>query len=119
MLGKLALGFALALATVGPVHAGQTIEADKMTKAELRQAIEAAPDDAVIEFQGQKKTKAALRSDWLAAHKPPDATEVKARIAAMRAKEAADAKAVVEDEALRIAAENARVDAEFETLKAR
>jgi hypothetical protein len=119
MLGKSALGFALALATVGPLHAGQTIEADKMSKAEMRQAIEAAPDDAVIEFQGQKKTKAELRSDWLAAHKPPDATEVKAWFAAMRAKKAAQAKAAEEEETRRIAAENAKVDAEFEALKAR
>jgi hypothetical protein len=119
MLNPTVLGIALMLAAVGPLHAGETIAVEKLNKQELRQAIEAAPDDAVIEFQGQNKTKAQLRSDWLAAHKPPNATEVKARIAEQRAKAAAQAKAVDEEQARRIADENARVDAEFEALKAR
>ena len=52
MLNPKALGIALVLAAIGPLHAGETIAVEKLGKPELRQAKEAAPDDAVIEFQG-------------------------------------------------------------------
>ena len=119
MLNPKAIGTALVLAAIGPLHAGETIAVEKLSHPELQQAIEAAPDDAVIEFQGQKKTKAQLRSDWLAAHKPPNPADVKARIAVLRAKAAAEAKTADNGQARRIADENAKVDAEFEALKAR
>jgi len=119
MLNPKALGIALLLAGVGPLHAGETIAVEKLSHPELRQAIDAAPDDAVIEFQGQTKTKAQLRSDWMAAHKPPNPADVKARIAALRAKAATEAKAADDEEARRIADENTKVDAEFKALKAR
>jgi hypothetical protein len=119
MLKPKALGIALVLTASGPLHANETIAVESLSKPALRQVIEAAPDDAVIEFQGQKKTKAQLRSDWLAAHKPPSPSDVKARFAAPRAKEAAEARAAQEEAARRIADENANVDTEFGALKAR
>jgi hypothetical protein len=119
MLKTQALGLALALTMVGPLHADETIAVESLSKPEAWQAIQAAPDDAVIEFQGQSKSKAQWRSDWLATHKPLNVADVRGRIAAMRAKAADEARAADDAEARRIADENAKVDAEFEALKSR
>jgi uncharacterized protein (DUF1800 family) len=119
MLKTNVLGLALLLAMSGPLHAGETIDADKLSQADLRSAIEAAPDDAIISFRGQTKTKAQLRSAWQAAHKPPDVAKNRAGLAALRAAEAAEAQAADDKRSSEIAAENAKVDAEFEALKVR
>ena len=39
---------AMSLAATGSLHAGATIEVDKLSKADLLQALQAASDDAVI-----------------------------------------------------------------------
>jgi uncharacterized protein (DUF1800 family) len=116
MLKTNVLGLALLVAMSGPLHAGETIDADKLSQADLRSAIEAAPDDAIISFRGQTKTKAQLRSAWQAAHKPPDVAKNRAGLAALRA---AEAQAADDKRSSEIAAENAKVDAEFEALKVR
>ena len=110
---------ALCLGATSPLYAAETIQVEKLTKAQLQEALKTAPDDAVIEYQGQSKTKAEWRSEWQAAHKPPDPAKIKAMADERRAKFEAVAKALQDKQDSAIAKENAAVDAEFEALKAR
>jgi hypothetical protein len=110
---------ALGLGATSPLCAAETIQVEKQTNVQLQEALKAAPDDAVVEFRGQSKTKAEWRSEWQAAHKPPDPAKIKAMAEERRAKFEAVAKALEDKQETAIAKENAAVDAEFEALKAR
>jgi hypothetical protein len=110
---------ALCWSAMSPLYAGETIQVEKLSKAELQAALKAAPDDAVIEYRGQSKTKAELRSELQAARKPLDPAKAKELADERRAKFEAAAKALNDEQESRVAKENAAVDAEFEALKAR
>ncbi len=112
LLGALCLG-------AGPLCASEAIHADKMTEAQLQEAVKAAPDDAVIEVHGQSKTKAEWRNAWLANNKPPDPAKVKQIADDNTAKFAAAATALSDQQESAIAKENAAVEAEFAKLKER
>jgi hypothetical protein len=112
LLGALCLG-------ASPVCATESIHAGKMTEAQLQEAVKAAPDDAVIEVHGQSKTKAEWRNEWLANNKPPDQAKSKQLADDQKVKFDAAAKALSDQQESAIAKENAAVEAEFETLKAR
>lgn len=110
---------AVCLAGSSPLDAAETIQVEKLTNAQLQEALKAAPDDAIIEYQGQSKTKAELRSELQAQHKPLDPAKMKQLADQRRAEFEAAAKALSDEQDSLIAAENAKVDAEFEQLKAR
>lgn len=110
---------ALCFGAMNPLWAEETIEVEKLTKAQLQEALQAAPDDAVIEYRGEIKTKAKWRTEWQAAYNPPDPAKVKAMADERRAKFEAVAKALEDQQESANAKANAAVDAEFEALKAR
>jgi hypothetical protein len=103
----------------GPLQAGEMIHIEKLTKAELRETLKAAPDDAIIEYQGSSKTKAEWRRFWLTKVKPFDPAKLEELAHERQAKFEAAAKALNDEQDRAIAKENAAVDAEFEALKAR
>ena len=107
------------LAMTHPLYAGDVIQVEKLSKAELLDALQKAQDDAVFEYRGQNKTAAQWRSEWLETHKPLDAEKLKQATTAAEARFQADAKAFKDQQDKAIADENAKVDAEFEALKAR
>jgi hypothetical protein len=109
---------AICLCATNPLHAGEPIVVEKLTKAELQEALKAAPDNVIIEYQGQSKTKAEWRNELQAQHKL-DPAKMKELIDERRAKFEATVKALNDEQDRRIAAENAKIDAEFEQLKAR
>jgi hypothetical protein len=119
MLKAASMLCAMLLVSTGSLRAGEVIQVEKLSRAELLEALQKAPDDAVIENRGQTKTKAEWRSDWLATHKPPDAQALKNAAAAAKAIHEAHAKALKDQQDKAIAEENAKVDAEFEAIKAR
>jgi Skp family chaperone for outer membrane proteins len=117
---RLALFASLSLfAAGGPLAAAETIEVEKVPKAQLQAALKAAADDALIERNGVTKTKAQWRGDWQAAEKPLDPAHAKQHADAIKAKYDADAKKLGDDQDRAIAAENAAAEAEFEKLRAR
>jgi hypothetical protein len=107
---------AIGLGMANPLYAGEIMEADKLSSAQLQQALDAAPDDAVIEFHGQRKTKAELRSEFLAQHKPPNPASARQLADERKAKFAAAAKALQDAQDNANAKQNALVDKEFEAL---
>jgi DNA-binding transcriptional regulator GbsR (MarR family) len=107
---------AMSLAATGSLHADEVIHADKMTKAQLQQALRSAPDTAVIEYQGQNKTKAQLRSAWQAMFKSVDPTKAKQLAAEHRAEFQAAAKALQDQQDQAVAKQNAEVTKEFRDL---
>ncbi len=109
----------LCFGAMSPLCAAETIDVEKLTKAQLQDALKAAPYDAVIEYRGENKTKAEWRTEWQAAHKPPDAAKIKAMADERRAKFEAAAKALEDQQESANTKANAAVDAEFEALKAR
>ncbi len=112
------LACAICLAASNPLCAAETIQVEKSTNAQLQEALKAAPDDTIIEYQGQQKTKAQLRSELQAQHKPFDTAKAKQAAEQDQAKFQAAAKALQDQQDAAVAAENAAVDAEFEKLKA-
>lgn len=118
MLRTVIIAGAMSLAVTASLHATETIQVEKLSKAELQKALQAASDDTVIEIQGQSKTKAQWRSEWQAAANLAFAKRKEA-VAAAKAKFDAAAKALTDEQDKAIAEENARVDAEFEHLKSR
>jgi hypothetical protein len=111
--------FAISLASTSSLHAGQVIEVEKLSKAQLNEAIQTASEDTVIEFQGQKKTKAQWRSDFQAKHKPLDISKLKELAAERKTKFEADAKALQDEQDSRTAEQNAQVAKEFDELRSR
>jgi hypothetical protein len=106
---------AMSLAATGSLHAGATIEVEKLSKADLLKAVQAASDDTVIEFQGQSKTKAQWRSVFQAAQKPALGKQ-NAAAAAAKARFDTAAKALADQQDAAIAKQNAATEKEFETL---
>jgi hypothetical protein len=108
----------LAAATAA-AHGAETINAEKLDKAQLLKAIQAASDDTVIEIEGVSKTKAQWRSDFQAQHKPPDAAKLKEMATQLQAKLEAAAKALQDKQDRDIAEANAKITKEFEALTSR
>jgi hypothetical protein len=117
---KIAMLFcAMSLGVTGSLHASEVIHADKMTEAQLQQALKSAPDTTVIEYQGQNKIKAQLRSAWQAAFKSVDPTKVKQLAAERQAEFQAAAKALQDQQDQAVAKQNAEVTKEFQDLTSR
>jgi hypothetical protein len=106
---------AMSLAATGSLHAGATIEVEKLSKADLPKALQAASDDTVIEFQGQSKTKAQWRSEIQATQKRALEKQSEAAAAAKASFDAA-AKALQDEQDAAIAKQNAETEKEFEDL---
>ena len=47
-------------AATTPLHAADIIEVEKMSKDQFRQALQAAPDDTVIEYQGAEQDQGGM-----------------------------------------------------------
>jgi hypothetical protein len=110
---------AMSLGATGSLHASEVIHADKMTEAQLQQALKSAPDTTVIEYQGQSKTKAQLRSAWQAKFKPVDPTKAKQLAAERQAEFQATAKALQDQQDQAVAKRNAEITKEFQGLMLR
>jgi hypothetical protein len=119
MLGRGILLVVMCLTVTTALRGAEIIEADKLDKAQLLQAIQAASDDTVMEFQGVRKTKAQWRSDFQAQHKPPDAAQLRQMADQLQAKFDAAAKALQEKQDRDIAEQNAKITKEFNSLTAR
>jgi hypothetical protein len=108
------LACAIAMATAGALQAAEVIEVEKLSKDEFRQQWRAAADDAVIEYKGERKTKAEWRSYFEAQFKPIDAAKLKQMAEEHKAKLEAATKALRDDQDKRVAEENAQITSEFE-----
>jgi hypothetical protein len=107
---------AMCLAATTALRAGPLIEVEKLTKAQLEQAVQAASDDTVIEYQGQSKTKAQWRSDFQAKNKPLDAAKLKEFADERKAKFETAAKALQDEQDRAIAEQNAQIEKDFDAL---
>jgi hypothetical protein len=105
----------MSLAATASLHAAQTIEVEKLSKADLPKALQAASDDTVVKFQGQSKTKAQWRSAWQATQKSALDKQNEAAAAAKSRFDAA-AKALQDEQDAAIAKQNAETEKEFEAL---
>jgi hypothetical protein len=118
LLGIAMLLCALGFAGSSGLQAADVIAVEKLSKDQLRQALQAASPDTVIEYRGQSKTLAQWRAYYqeqfksLAAQLQHQAAEHKAKIEAA-------AKALQDEQDKSIAEENARVNKEYETLNSR
>jgi hypothetical protein len=110
---------AMSLGATGSLHANEVIHADKMTEAQLQQTLKSAPDTTVIEYQGQNKTKAQLRSAWQATLKSVDPTKAKQLAAERQAEFQAAAKALQDQQDQAVAKQNAEATKEFQDLTSR
>ena len=110
---------AISLAATAPLHGEVTIDVGKLTKTQLREAIKTAPDDAVIEFQGVKKTKAEWRSQERAKYRPMDPAKLKELERQRNAMVEARQKALDDEQDSRVEAENARTMVKFKELRLR
>jgi hypothetical protein len=108
--------FAIGLVAAGPLHAAGVIAVEKLPPDKVAQTVQAAPDDAVIEINGQDKTKAQWRSYFRSKVKPLDPAALKAVDDKAKAKFAADAKALQDDQDAAIAQQNAQTEKQFEAL---
>jgi hypothetical protein len=107
----------MSMAAIGALHAGQLIEVEKLTKAQLDAAMKAAPDDAMIEYQGQSKTKAQWSSEFQARFNLQGIAKARELAASgSQARLQAAAKAVQDEQNKSIAAQNAQVEKEFDDL---
>lgn len=110
---------AMCLGATGSVHAAEVIHAGNMTDAQLQQALKSAPDTAIIEYHGQRKTKAQLRSAWQATVKPADAAKEKQLAVERQAEFQAAAKALQDQQDQAVAKQNAEITKEFQDLTSR
>ena len=106
---------AMSLVATGSLHAGATIEVEKLSKADLLKALQAAPDDTVIELHGQTKTKGQWRGEFQVAQKRA-LEKQKAAAAAAKASFDAAYKALHDEQEAAIAKQNAETEKEFESL---
>jgi hypothetical protein len=106
---------ATSLAATGSLHAGATIEVEKLSKADLLKALQAASGDTVIEYRGQSKTKAQWRSDFQATQKRALEKQKEAAAAAKASFDAAR-KALQDQQDAAIVKLNAQAEKEFEAL---
>lgn len=109
---------AVSLAATRVLHAGEVIEVEKLNKDQFRQALQTASDDAIIEYQGQNKTKAEWRSYFQAKFKP-DIAKQKQLADERKAKFEAAAKAQQDEQEKRVAEENAQIKKQFEEFNSR
>jgi hypothetical protein len=117
MLNTRILLCALGLVTATALHAGETIEVEKLAKPQLREAMKKAPDDTVFEFQGVKKTKAQWRSEERAKYKAMDPAKVKELERERNTKFVARQKELDDEQDARIEAQNAQTMAKFNELR--
>ena len=108
---------AMGLGASSQLLAGEIIQVEKLSKAQLQQALKAAPDDAIIEFHGQSKTKAQLRAELRAMWKPIDPARARQLDQERHARFVAAAKALQDQQDSDVAAENARTMKDFEELR--
>jgi hypothetical protein len=106
---------AMSLAATVSLHAGATIEVEKLGKADALKALQAASDDTVIEFNGQSKSKAQWRSEFQATQQRALEKQKEAAAAAKASFDAAS-KALQDEQAAAIAKQNAETEKEFEAL---
>lgn len=109
----------LPLDTAGVVAQKAKITYQSPGGRKLQQALKSAPDTTVIEYHGQSKTKAQLRSAWQAKFKSIDPTEAKQLAAGRQAEFQAAAKALQDQQDQAIAKQNAGVTKEFQDLMSR
>ena len=108
---------AMGLGASSQLLAGEIIQVEKLSKAQLQQALKAAPDDAIIEFHGQSKTKAQLRAELRAMWKPLDPARVRQMADERHAKFEAAVKALQDQQDSDVAAESAQAMKQFEELR--
>src|SRR5215469_9426231 len=106
---------AMSLAATGSLHAGATIEVEKLGKADLLNALQAASDDTVIQFHGQSKTKAQWRGEFQVTQQRALEKQKQAAAAAQASFDAAS-KALQDQQDAAIAKQNAKTEKEFEAL---
>ncbi len=116
MLRTAMLLCAVSLAGTGTLHASDVIEIEKLPKDQVQQVLQAAPDDTVIEIQGQSKTKAEWRNEFQTKYNPPDAAKLQALAAERTAKFEVAAKAFQDQQDQALAKQNAEVMKEFDEL---
>jgi len=109
---------AMSLAATGSLHAAETIEVEKLSKADLVKALEAASDDTVIEVHGQSKTKAQWRSEFQATQTRA-LEKQKEAVAAAQANFNAARKALQDQQGAAIAKQNAETEKEYDELTSR
>jgi hypothetical protein len=120
MLKRKMLMYTMCLAALtAAAHGNEIIEAEKLDRPQLLEAIKAASDNTVIEIQGVSKTKAQWRSDFKAQHKPPDAARLKEAAEQIKARFEAAAKALQDKQDRDIAEHNAKITKEFEAITSR
>lgn len=107
---------AMSLVAASPLHAAKVIAVENLPPDQVAQTIRAAADDTVIEIKGQRMTKAQWRSYFQAHIKLPDAAQIQAMQTQIKAKSAASARALQDQQDKAIAAQNAETEREFETL---
>jgi hypothetical protein len=106
---------AMGLLATSPLHAAEVIAVEKLSADQAAKAIAAASDDTVIEINGQSKTKAQWRSDFEVGISQLNA-KLKLTDDQAKAKSAADAKALQDQQDAAIAKRNAQTEKEFEAL---
>lgn len=119
MLRTATLLCALCLAAAGPLRAADAIQVEKLTPAQLRDALNGAPDDTPVEYNGVTKTLGEWRTEFQAKFKPPDPAVLKQLAADRKAKFDAAAKALQDQQDSDIAAQNAQIDKEYQELTSR
>jgi hypothetical protein len=110
--------YGMALLAAGPLHAADAIAVEKLPPDKVAQTIRAASADTVIEINGRSKTKAQWSSYFQSMFKLLDSATLKAMDNRAKAKAAADAKTLQDNQDAAIAQQNAQTAKEFEALSA-
>jgi flagellar biosynthesis/type III secretory pathway chaperone len=108
----------VSFAAINPLHAGEVIEVEKLSKGQLDAALKSASDDTLIKYQGQTETKAQWRSAFQAKRKSAMA-KLKELEDERQARFESAAKALQDQQDRSIAEENAKVIKEFKELTSR
>jgi hypothetical protein len=108
----------MSLIATSTVYGGEVINVEKLTKAQLDDALKLASDDTVIEYQGQNKTLAQWRSYFQEKYKV-DVAKQKALAEELKAKFEAAAKALQDAQDRDVAEANARITKEFDEFRSR
>ncbi len=108
---------AICLVATGAAQSAQVIRAEKLTKPQLRAVLKKAPDDAIIEFRGERKTKAQWRSEQVTKFRPMDAARLKALESEREAMVVRRQNQLDGEEVALVEAENARAMAKFSELR--
>jgi|HubBroStandDraft_5_1064220.scaffolds.fasta_scaffold165204_2 hypothetical protein len=109
----------MSLTAIGTVQAADAIAVEKLTRAQLQEALKSASDDTVIENNGQTKTKAQWQNGFQAKYDMFDPAKLKELGADRKATYEAAAKAFKDQQDQDIASRNAEAVKEYEELKAR